>query len=51
MLKGIYIYDLLKTINFTRSTVMKFLQEIDPDGINARRSKCLKRRLYYSKVM
>lgn len=34
-----YIYDLLKTIHFTRCTV----------GVNARRSKFLKRRLCYSK--
>ena len=30
--------------------VMKLLQEIDPEGVDARRSKCLRRRLYYNKV-
>ena len=29
---------------------MNLLQELDPEGVAARKSKYLKRRLYYSKV-
>lgn len=35
---------------FYRSTVMSILKELDPEGVAARKSRRLKRRIYYSKV-
>ena len=34
-----------------RSTVMKILREVDPEGVKLRRKRRLKRRIYNSKVI